>query len=160
MSGDNDAEVTALNKQLKGHRSYVIGTLIPGFAKNKQRLISAITEGGGVAEYDRVVKDGTRLSDQRENIIMKFTRLTSELLQETETDAIATATTHKDDVVTKIDDALDELHAVSMQWFHELRRREEQEESPEERRSSRSSSGTDGATYFASALPLAGDCRL
>ena len=144
MSGDNDAEVTALNKQLKGHRSYVIGTLLPGFAKNKQRLISAITEGGGVAEYDRVVKDGTRLSDQRENIIMKFTRLTSELLQETETDAIATATTHKDDVVTKIDDALDELHAVSMQWFHELRRREEQEESPEERRSSRSSSGTDG----------------
>ena len=84
MSGDNDAEVTALNKQLKGHRSYVIGTLIPGFAKNKQRLISAITEGGGVAEYDRVVKDGTRLSDQRENIIMKFTRLTSELLQETD----------------------------------------------------------------------------
>ena len=48
MPGDNDAEVTALNKQLKGHRSYVIGTLIPGFAKNKQRLISAITEGGGV----------------------------------------------------------------------------------------------------------------
>ena len=39
MSGDNDAEVTALNKQLKGHRSYVIGTLLPGFAKNKQRLI-------------------------------------------------------------------------------------------------------------------------
>lgn len=128
MPGGNDAEVAVLKKQIKGHRSYVVGNIIPAFTKNSQRLTDAIAGGGGQHEYDWMIKEGAALSDQKDKIITKYTRLTEELLDETETDAIESATALKDEIVSKIDSARDELHAASMTWFAEKRRREGEED--------------------------------
>ena len=124
MPGGSNAEIEILKRQIKSHRSYVMRTIIPAFNKNNQRLIAAIAEGGGQNEYDWLVKESAALSDQKDKIITKFNRLTEELLDPTEVDAIQSATELTDEIIGKIESTRDEIHTASMLWFAEKRRRE------------------------------------
>ena len=82
-------------------------------------------------EYENLNNDMKKLRGQKEEVITKFNHLTEELLDPaSEQEAINTATALKDDIMSKIKDTLDCIHATSLVWFEELRKRSTSREDP------------------------------
>ena len=71
----NSAAVKTVNSKLRGHYSYLNGTLLKDVKKHKNRLTEAMNRGGGLTEFERLESEGQKLTKQKDDVVLHFNHL-------------------------------------------------------------------------------------